>query len=371
MKAKLEEYNLKEIVSILFSYRKKIVGIVIGTFVLSVVIAFTTPEEYVTDMLIMPEIDQNQKSSSLLSSFGVGSLLSGGDNTVLNPLTYYKVLESIPFQEAALRQEFYFSNHKQSYVLEDYFLNVATPPLTKVIEKYTILLPFTIKRIFFPKEKATVPQTAEPSDIRNYSKDELELIQSLSERIELTFDEITGLMNIQAKMQDPIASAQYLEFAFEYLKSYVIKHKQEKAQNSLDFLSEQLVTITKRYKVSELELASYKDRNIVTSGNVRRIEQLRLENEFNLNSQLFNSFRQKVEEARIQLNDDKPIISVINPIAVPVEKDEPKRLTILVLGIMLGLFFAVAYVISVVYLRDVLSILAQSLSEVKQENDAP
>jgi uncharacterized protein involved in exopolysaccharide biosynthesis len=67
-----------------------------------------------------------------------------------------------------------------------------------------------------------------------------------------------------------------------------------------------------------------------------RTEEEKLQSEYNIAYNVYNELAKQREQARIQVKEDTPVLSVIKPVVVPVEKSKPKRIMILAIWIFLG-----------------------------------
>ena len=60
-------------------------------------------------------------------------------------------------------------------------------------------------------------------------------------------------------------------------------------------------------------------------------------------SSVFQELAGQVEQAKIQVNKDTPIFTIIEPVSVPLERTKPKRILIVVIWTFLGGVLAVGW----------------------------
>ena len=64
-----------------------------------------------------------------------------------------------------------------------------------------------------------------------------------------------------------------------------------------------------------------------------------------MTSSVFQELAGQVEQAKIQVNKDTPIFTIIEPVSVPLERSKPKRSMMVIIWTFLGGLFSVAWVL--------------------------
>jgi uncharacterized protein involved in exopolysaccharide biosynthesis len=62
-------------------------------------------------------------------------------------------------------------------------------------------------------------------------------------------------------------------------------------------------------------------------------------------SSVFQELAGQVEQAKIQVNKDTPIFTIIEPVSVPLERSKPKRTMMVIVWTFLGIVFSVGWVL--------------------------
>jgi uncharacterized protein involved in exopolysaccharide biosynthesis len=62
-------------------------------------------------------------------------------------------------------------------------------------------------------------------------------------------------------------------------------------------------------------------------------------------SSVFQELAGQVEQAKIQVNKDTPIFTIIEPVSVPLERSKPKRTITVIIWTFLGAVFSVGWVL--------------------------
>ena len=134
----------------------------------------------------------------------------------------------------------------------------------------------------------------------------------------------------------------------------VVPNKPVRESNTAQwFIEERYEEKKAEYEKAQERLAAYRDRNKNVSSAVARTGEERLQGEFNIAYNVYNELAKQLEQARIQVKEDTPVLSVIKPVVVPVEKSKPNRPMILIIWIFLGGLIGVGIVFGKQYLATI------------------
>ena len=215
-----------------------------------------------------------------------------------------------------------------------------------VITKYTIRLPWTIVGWFRSDDKDDQSSSEHQifTDISHLSQKEFGVLKSLRNGINASMDQRTGVITISAEFSDPFISAQIADFAVNYLTDYITEYRIEKAQKDLQFVKERHAEKEREFYLAQHSLAQFRDanRNIVTAA--ARTEEQRLQDQYNLAFNVYNSLAQQLEQSRIKVQEETPVIKTLEPVQVPNERSKPRRSLIMVISVFLGGFIGVGVV---------------------------
>lgn len=142
-------------------------------------------------------------------------------------------------------------------------------------------------------------------------------------------------------MPDPNAAAQVAKTSIELIKEYVTQYRTRKAQEDLKFSQEQLVSAEERFREAQDRLAEFRDANINLSTARAQTQQQRLQSEYDLTFNVYSSMAQQVEQAKLKVQEQTPVVSVLQPVQVPVE-DNTSGLRVLLLSIITAIFISVS-----------------------------
>ena len=329
----------KDIISIDFSAFFKIIWkekiwVVLITLLFAiggVVYALLAREEFSTEGTILPEFQS--KTGGLSQFAGLASLagvdlssMSGGLGGVeaVRPDLYPTVVGSTPFflelfkckVVTRKREQMTFSQFYDKYVLDD-----------DIDEEYT--------KLTYPLNKDYLAVTYQTE--KN--------LKDLRKRITSSIDKKTGVITFTVKMPDPIVAALVTKFSMEYVKQYVINYRTEKAKRDLNFLAERLDAAKGKYYSNQTKKAQYSDQNQLSMIKVQSadLQRERIESEYKLSSSFYNSLLQKYEEAKLKVQQETPVLKVLEPPVVPNKRSEPKRVIVVLLATFLGGIFGIIF----------------------------
>ncbi|MGL4630423.1 MAG: GNVR domain-containing protein, partial [Leadbetterella sp.] len=171
-------------------------------------------------------------------------------------------------------------------------------------------------------------------------------IKILAQRISGNYDKKTGVISITVKMRDPVLAAGITNFAMKYLTNYIVEYRTGKLKNDLDFIGERLALAKGKYFNNQERKASYSDRVPLEALRFQTsdLQRERIDAEYKTSSTFYTTLLQKYEETKLKVQQETPVIKVLEPPVVPLNKSEPKRSIIIFIYVLLSavLFFIYA-----------------------------
>ncbi|MCB6972404.1 MULTISPECIES: Wzz/FepE/Etk N-terminal domain-containing protein [Butyricimonas] len=350
-----EEIDLVEVIRKLWKNRKLIIKITVVFMVIGVLVALFSPKEYSAGCTMVPQVGDKKASgglSGLASMVGI-NLGSMGGGEVLAPTIYPKILASIPFKKELMATPLKFEEYEQPVTLFDYYTKDEYKKfsLFGVVKKYTIGLPGVIIGAI-RGEDTTQIMAEQGSAIQSLSKDEKDVAEILDKIVSLNVNDKDGYVQLSASMPEPLAVAQLAQQAQKLLQEYITRFKIEKVQSNLDFVQKQYDKAKERYEVRQDELAKFRDANKGFVSAVAKTREDMLTNEYNLAYSVYSELAKQLEQAEIAVNETTPILTVVEPVVVPVERSKPKRGLICVLFTFLGGFAGIGVVLGLPFLAN-------------------
>ncbi|MBK9935918.1 MAG: lipopolysaccharide biosynthesis protein [Cytophagaceae bacterium] len=238
---------------------------------------------------------------------------------------YPEVLKSTPFFLDLLKQS--FKNKNTNYVKFAEYINSNL--LDGKINKKDLELKFPLNKQYLVFNKQTEKS-----------------IKELRRRIVCVYDKKSGIITISVKMPDPLIATEVASYSLNYLASYIVKYRTSRLKSDLDYLEERLKNARTKYYSIQSKKATYSDQIPLASLRLQSADlpRERIESEYKISSTFYNSLLQKYEEAKLKLQQETPVIKILEPPFVPNSKNEPLMPIITIfISIIFGLIVSVVF----------------------------
>lgn len=286
-------------------------------------------EEFVSTGKILPEYQS--KAGGLGQFAGLASLAGidvssagGGGSDAIRPDLYPDVLKSTPFfldlfkvkVKTTENKEMTFSQFYDNFVLDN-----------DIKEKDT--------KIKFPTSNQYIAVSYQTE--KN--------LKDLRERISAVIDKKTGLITVTVKLPDPVVATIITDYSMNFLTNYITNYRTEKAKRDLNFLAERLDAAKGKYYNNQAKKAQYSDQYQLSMMKLQAadLQRERIESEYKISSTFYNTLLQKYEEAKLKLQQETPVIKVLEPPVVPNKRSEPKRAIVVLIATFLGGIFGIIF----------------------------
>ncbi len=346
-----DEIDLLGIIRFLWDSRKTILYITAAFIGIGLFVALLSTPQYMVHARILPEIQQRGAGSAdLLRQLAgrTGLRLSAEGYEALRPDLYPQVLASTPFFYSLLDKEIETTELAEPITVQAYVEeHMRGNPLLGFVRRYTIGLPRTVlgwvRAIGSSKEPLPDIVAAVPT-IPAITRAEYNAIGALRGRIKSDMDMQAWVISVSAEFPDPLAAAHIAELAVQYLNDYVVEYKTEKVKKDMLFIEERYKEKQADFFEAQQRLARFQDanRNIVSAAVMT--EEQRLQHQYTLAFGLYNELAARLEDARIRVQEETPVLKMLEPVQVPRERSRPKRARIMVMYTMVGGVLGVGYV---------------------------
>ena len=338
-----EGIDIMALVRQLWDGRRTIIIWTCVFILLGLVAALTMKRTYSVSTVMVPQM--NSKSNSSLSSLAalagvdMGMDLSAKD---LSPLVYPQIVNSIPFRRELLYTPLHFAKADSAVSMYTYFKEIAKPSPMAYVKKYTIGLPFLLLNAL-KKEKPEMVLPSSGSDDSPkpllLTKDEVKLLTVVAESVSLNVDKKEGLITLNVNGVEPIQTAELALKAQQLLQEEITRFRTEKAQRDLDYIQDRYNETKKEAESLQAALASVSDRSQDVIGSRNRIQRERIQQKYALANAIYTDMAKQLEQAKMQVKRDTPVLTVIQPVTVPSKPSNSRAKTLIVwtfLGFVLG-----------------------------------
>ena len=359
MSVEEQEIDLVELIQKMWINRWLIIKVTGVFVVLGVLVALFSAKVYTASCDIVPDTGKsgNSKMSSLAALAGV-NLGEGTDVTNLSPLVYQNIMKGTSFRKELMQTKIDFEEVDKPVSFFEYYTSEEynKPSVFGYIKKYTIGLPFVILNAIRgeqPEPDYSAIGNSEGPTMETLSKDEYNALKILEQCVSLTLDNKNGYVTITTNMPEAVASAQLAQAAVVLLQKYITEFKIAKVQSNLDFIQSRYNEAKKNFEDIQIRRAAFRDANTNTNKYSARVEAEKLDAEYTLAMNLYSELATQLEQAKIEVKKDTPILTVVRPVTIPYKKSKPQRLQILVAFTFLGVVAGAGLVLGLPMLANI------------------
>lgn len=317
--------------------RRRFIFIITSVFVvLGIIISVISPKEYTVTTTMIPQVKENELSlgGNLggLASFAGINLNGQGTGDNISPDLYPQIMSSITFQKQLLSTEISPNSYGKKIIYMDYERTHKRFSLINYFKKIS----GKISDFVFGDSEAK-DSIEEHKGLTRVSLEENEMIETLGERYRLTVDSKTGVIKLRMSMPEAIMAAEMAVNAQELLQNAITDFRIKRAQEQLDFTRK--LHEEKRIEFEEIqrELSFFQDRNFNISTSTAKNELERLESKYELSLSIFSELSKQLETARLNVKENTPSFSILQPVIVPLERSSPRRTLIVISMALLGI----------------------------------
>lgn len=376
------EIDLAEKTRILWAGRKLIALVTAIFFGIGFFHYTFNPVEYLSTATLIQEAEGGTSfdGGGLLRTLAGGNFPSGGSNLAaaasgrapLPPSMYPVIISSTDFQQVLIHEEIEFGISGEEMSLYEYFNDHYEKPFRSKVYGFigdmTIYLPYNIYRFLrssiraipslftsdLPSEEnlgngeedslQNVEITQLDERLLSLSREERSVIEQM--RLRVSLETAGGLITISTQLPDPQAAALANAVVVEQVQGFVTDYRLEKARQNLAAIQNQEEEARQRYEQADLELAMFLDQNINISTNVAETRVQYLQNQRNLRFNVYNSLAQEVEQARMSLEQQIPVFSILEKSNLPSAPATGSSNLVLIFSIIVGLFTGIGLVLA-------------------------
>ena len=341
-----EGIDIMALLRSLWDGRKTIIIVTAVFIVLGFVAALTMKRTYTVSTIMVPQMNSRSSSSlgslAALAGFDLSSINNtGGD---LSPLVYPQIVNSVPFRKELIYTPLHYAKADTAVCMLTYAKEYVKPSVMSYVLKYTIGLPGVIlNAIRGEKPELTLPEeevgdNGEPKPVL-LSKDEEKLMKVIAQSVSLSVDKKEGYLTLNVIGSEPIQTAELALKAQQLLQSEVTRFRTEKAQDNLDYIQARYDEIKAEAERYQAQLATVRDRSQSMTTTRSKIEQERIQSKYNVANTIYGEMAKQLEQAKMQVKRDTPVLTVIQPVTVPARPSNSRAKTLIVwafLGVILG-----------------------------------
>ena len=354
-----QEIDLVELIQKMWINRWLIIKVASVFVVLGVLVALFSAKVYTASCDIVPDTGKsgNSKMSSLAALAGV-NMSSGVDVMALSPLVYENIMNGTTFRKELMQTKINFEEIDEPVSFFDYYISEEynKPSVFSYIKKYTIGLPFVILNAIRgeqPEPDYSGVGKSEGPTVETLSKEEFDAMNILGQSVSITLQEKKGFVTITSNMPEAVAAAQLTQATVVLLQKYITEFKIAKVQSNLDFIQSRYDEAKKNFEDIQVRRAAFRDANTNTNKYSARVEAEKLDAEYTLAMNLYSELATQLEQAKIEVKKDTPVLTVVRPVTIPYKRSKPQRAQIVLVYTFLGVVAGAGLVLGLPMLANI------------------
>ena len=324
--------------------RKTIIICTAIFIVLGLVAALTMKRTYTVSSVMVPQLGSSRSSSlsSLASLAGFDLGTTNMSSSELSPLVYPQIVNSIPFRKELIYTPLHYAKADTAVNMITYAKEYDKPSVMSYILKYTIGLPGVIMGAIRKEKPDPVLAGGESDNSPKpllVTKDEEKIMKVLAQNVNLAVDKKEGYLTLTVTGSEPIVTAELAMKAQQLLQEEITRFRTEKAQDNLNYIQARYNEIKAEAESYQTALATVRDRNQNMTTTRSQIEQERLQSKYMVANSIYSEMAKQLEQAKMQVKRDTPVLTIVQPVAVPRKPSNSRAKTLIVwtfLGFVLG-----------------------------------
>ncbi|MGL5563184.1 MAG: Wzz/FepE/Etk N-terminal domain-containing protein [Tannerellaceae bacterium] len=346
-----DEIDLVELAQKVWAKRKMILRNTAIGAVVGIVVAFSIPKEYKTTVKLAPENASQAGGAGNMGALAAmaGINIGGAGTDGLTPSLYPDIVASTPFLMELKDMPVTTLKDQQTYTLYEYMTEHQKSPWWSKLMALPGKAIGGMMSLFSDKEE----EQAETWNPFQLTRNQERFLQSLSSVIKIAENKKSGILSVDVQLQDPLISALIADSVVSKLQSYMINYKTVKSRNDLSYAQKLYNEAQLRYFEVQKQYAQYEDANKNVVSAKYAIEKERMQNEATLAFAVYNNLAQQVEMAKAKVQQDTPVVTILEPAKVALEASKPNKKILFIVIVFLACFFSVASVL----IKDIIVII--------------
>lgn len=316
-----EEIDLIEVIAKLWHRRKVVLRFILVFLVVGTAIAFLLPRKYTAECTLGLEVEDRTTRISVegMSAFQSMNMGDARNVRIVSPAMYPDILFSVPFQKELIYSPLFVNEKGDSITFYNYLIR--------------------------PESQRQVIYSNPTSEVEQLTPEESRCLAYLKKAITIKVNNKDNNLKISVDMPDGYMAAQLAHKAQAMLQQHITKFRVAKAQTALEFIDGRYEEVKHELEQKQQALIEFhekhKDRKSIQLATEEKI----LNNDYELFFALYSDMVKQREKAKIQVKEDMPVLTVIEPVVEPTSPSKPQRAIIMLASLMLGLFAGCGWVL--------------------------
>lgn len=324
-------FNVLTFLDILRKDKRKFAMWVCGFGLFGVIVAFSIPKEYSTTVTLAPEISGNSMLSSVSSLASMVGLTTDANPTgdAIYPEIYPDLMSSTDFLVSLFDIKVTSKDGSISTTYYKYLKNDV---------KHTWWsYPFIALGKYINSLKSQEP-TSKKKGVDPFwlTREQQGIAKIISQNVTCSVDKMTSVIAINVVDQDPYISASMADSVKNVLQRFITDYKTTKARNDLKFMEKLCEEAKAKYIKTRQRYGALSDANTDVVLASVRLKQEDLENDMQLQYNIYTQLEQQLQMARAKVQERTPAFTVIQAASVPIRHCNKPKVLYLIVFMFLG-----------------------------------
>lgn len=308
------EIDLIEVIAKLWHRKKIIICFIFTAGLIGIVTAFILPKQYSAQCTLGLETEDKTTRISVegMSPFQSTTVGDIRNARIVSPAMYPDILFSVPFQKELIYTPLFPTAKGDTLSFYDYFIGGGYQTGEAEVNSQVNVLVLTAN-----EEKC---------------------LSYLKNQIEININHKDGNLKLTVNMPEPEIAAGLAQQVQQMLQDYIARFRIAKAQAALDFIEGRYEELKTELEEKQEALIHFRETSKNKNSAQVQAEEKILNNDYELFFGLYSDIVKQREKAKMQVKEDMPVLTVIEPVVLPTAPSKPQRLLIVVASLFLGLF---------------------------------
>ena len=330
---KLLTFNVRTLLEILRKDKRKMAVWTCSFGIFGIVVAFSIPREYSTTVTLAPEMSGNSMLSSVTSLASMVGLYNDANPTgdAIYPEIYPDLMGSTDF----LVSLFNIKVKSQDGKINTTYYNYLHDDQKRTWWSY-IFLGINKVASKFITSPALSPYSKGEVNPFWLTRDQQGVAKAISGNVTCSVDKMTNVIAINVVDQDPYISACMADSVKNVLQRFITDYKTTKARNDLNFMEKLCDEAKAKYVATRQRYGALSDSNTDVILSSVRLKQEDMENDMQLQYNVYTQLAQQLQMARAKVQDRTPAFTVIQAASVPLRHCNKPKVLYLIVYLLLG-----------------------------------
>ncbi len=316
-----KEIDLLEVLAKLWSRWRVILTFVLFFAIAGGAVAFLLPRRYTARCTLGLEAEERTTrisigGASVFENINVADLRRAG---MVSPAMYRDIFYSVPFQRELMYSPLYTDEGGEPVTFYSYLIREEPSHYR--------------------------PEAGNPAEVGQLTAGEAECLRYLRHAVSIEMNPKDGILKIEAEMPEARMAARLAHKVQDMLPRYIAGVRRAKTQAALDFIEERCREIKAELEQKQKTLIGFREKRKDRTSIQSQTEESMLSNDCELFFSLYSDVFREREKARIQMKEDRPELTVIEPVAEPAAPSAPNRWLIILAAVLLGLLSGCGWIL--------------------------